>query len=134
MPVQRTSEKVYVGRPPSSSVFWRRMAVIKPRIFRPAMLFSVSNRHGVTLLMTRCLLVSTLFSVGLAACSMRDGMNDACEWPSEAGAALGVRNSAHERHLMEDVRVAEELGIRYNDVRLARGLAVPGKPQTRDDC
>jgi len=122
------------GRLPSSSVFWRRIVGHETTLLSASDAVSVSNRHGMTRLMTRFLIVSAVFSFGLAACSMRDGMTDACEWPFEAGAALDVRNSAHERHLMEDVRVAEELGIRYNDARLARGLAVPGKPQTRDEC
>src|SRR5438552_3150725 len=68
------------------------------------------------------------------SCSMREGMNDRCEWPSEPVTILNPRNPEGQRHLIEDVRVAEELGIRYHDGHLKRGTAVPDQPQTRDDC
>jgi hypothetical protein len=68
------------------------------------------------------------------ACSMPDGMNDDCQWPSEPASALDVRNAAHQRHLVDDVRIAEELGIRYDDSRLALGPARAGWPRTRDEC
>jgi len=77
---------------------------------------------------------SLVFSVCIVACSMRDGMNDNCEWPSEPAIALDLRNRANERHLVDDLRVAEELGIRYSDSRVARGTAPPEWARTRDDC
>jgi hypothetical protein len=61
----------------------------------------------------------------LGGCSLRAGMNHDCEWPSEPASAVDVRSSRHLRHLIDDVRVAEELGIRYSD---ATGLA--GRPSS----
>ena len=61
----------------------------------------------------------------LGGCSLRAGMNHDCEWPSEPATALDVRSSRHVRHMVDDVRVAEELGIRYSD---ATGVA--GRPST----
>lgn len=86
--------------------------------------------------MTRLLMLSAslVFSIAVAGCSMPDGMNDNCEWPSEPATALDLRNPAHARHLVDDVRVAEELAIRYDDLRPAGGPAAPDKPRTRDDC
>src|SRR5438034_3868725 len=75
-----------------------------------------------------------LFAGYSISCSMRQGMNDTCEWPSEPATVLNLRNPVDERHLVDDVGVAEELGIRYHDARLARGTAAPDKPRTRDDC
>src|SRR3989442_14151338 len=90
---------------------------------------------GISRPMTQLLMLSTslVFSIGVAGCSMRDGMNDNCEWPSEPATALDLRTPAHARHLVDDVRVAEELAIRYDDLRLAHGPAAPDKPRTRDD-
>ena len=61
-------------------------------------------------------------------------MNDKCVWPPEPPARLDLRNRGHQRHLVDDVRVAEELGIRYDDSRRAQGTPAPGKPLTRDEC
>ena len=65
---------------------------------------------------------------------MPKGMNEDCRWPPEPHRALDVRRAADARHLVNDVRAAEELGVRYEDSRLRRGAAAPGSPQTRDDC
>lgn len=73
-------------------------------------------------------------SLVLSGCKMPDGMNDACEWPAEPQAPLDPRNAADQRHLVNDVRVAEELGVRYEDSRLRRGHVSAGAPLTRDDC
>jgi hypothetical protein len=61
-------------------------------------------------------------------------MNDACHWPAEPRTALDLGNTAHLSHLRADVKVAEELGVRYDDTRLAHGPALEGQPKTRDDC
>ena len=83
-------------------------------------------------------LVTGLLPILLAsvatACSMPDGMNDDCQWPSEPRSTLDVGNAAHQRHLVDDVRVAEELGIRYDDSRLALGPARAGWPPTPEQC
>jgi len=91
---------------------------------------------GITGPMTQSLMLSAslVFTVCTLGCSMRAGMNDACQWPSEPATALDPTNRAHQRHLVDDVRVAEELGIRYDDSRRARGAPSPGKPVKRDEC
>jgi hypothetical protein len=40
-----------------------------------------------------------------------------CAWPDEAARRLDLRTNADQRHLNADARVAEELAIRYADVR-----------------
>jgi hypothetical protein len=45
-----------------------------------------------------------------------------------------LRQASDRRHLLNDVRVAEELGVRYNDSHRTRDSVLPGAPQTRDEC
>ena len=80
---------------------------------------------------TALLVAGTAVCGGVAGCSLPNGMNDDCEWPSEATFALDLRIAAHERHLRSDVRAAEELGIRYDDSRSAAGRDAR---LTRDEC
>ncbi len=68
------------------------------------------------------------------SCSVSAGMNNDCEWPSEEPARLALWDDDDAEHLLHDVKIAEELGVRYEDTRLARGLARDGKPTTRDEC
>lgn len=65
---------------------------------------------------------------------MRQGMNDACKWPSESATALHLQNRADQQHLVDDVRVAEELGIRYWDAQRAQGLPYTEWARTRHLC
>lgn len=52
----------------------------------------------------------------LAGCGMPDGMNGDCQWPPR-----GVTTAQpSDRHLTSDLRVAEELAIRYADRRHSR--------------
>lgn len=68
------------------------------------------------------------------SCSVPEGMNNDCEWPSEQSRPLGLNDRDRAAHLRQDVKTAEELGVRYDDTRLALGPAPPGQPRTRDEC
>lgn len=67
-------------------------------------------------------------------CSVPAGMNHDCEWPREQPVPLDLSDDDHTEHLLQDVKVAEELAVRYEDTRLARRLARDGQPRTRDEC
>jgi hypothetical protein len=59
-----------------------------------------------------------LASLCLFGCSRRPGLNFDCKWVPDPAFAVDLRNEAHVQHLLDDIRVAEELDIRYGD-RLA---------------
>jgi hypothetical protein len=63
--------------------------------------------------MFRCLIV--LVVVAMAGCARREGMNFECAWPPDAAAALDIADPVAVRHLLDDIQLAEELGIRYGD-------------------
>jgi len=85
----------------------------------------------MTRLPRAALLIVLLLELG---CNMPEGMNEDCQWPAESRVVLDLKRLADRRHLLNDVRVAEELGMRYSDSRLRRNLPIPGGPQTRDEC
>jgi len=68
------------------------------------------------------------------SCSVPNGMNNECEWPGEQPRPLNLNDRDDAAHLRQDIKTAEELGVRYEDTRLARGPASPGQPSTRDEC
>src|SRR5262245_49035704 len=47
--------------------------------------------------------------------------NDDCRWPEEQSQRLDLQNPTDVHHLRKDVELAEELSIRYGDVRWAPG-------------
>ena len=57
----------------------------------------------------------------VAGCITRPGMNSDCQWPPEQARPLDLRNGSDRRHLIEDVELAEELAVRYND-RWQKGI------------
>jgi len=54
-------------------------------------------------------------SLCLVACNRREGLNFDCRWVPDPVWQVDVRSQAHVQHLLDDIRVAEELGIRYGD-------------------
>jgi hypothetical protein len=80
------------------------------------------------------ILAFAICAAGVSACALPKGMNDECGWPSEQAFVLDLQDAAHRRHLLNDVRVAEELGVRFHDTYLNRGRGRPDWPLTRDDC
>ena len=61
---------------------------------------------------------SLLAILCLSACSRRAGLNFDCQWVPDPAARVDLRNESDVEHLLDDIRVAEELAIRYGD-RLA---------------
>jgi hypothetical protein len=49
------------------------------------------------------------------ACLPRERLNDACQWTADTAVLPPPGDPARRTHLIEDVRVAEDLGIRYGD-------------------
>src|SRR5437867_3810499 len=76
-------------------------------------------------------LVVLLLSISFGACSMPDGMNNDCEWPPHERVAADLPRQADQRHLAGDIRVAEELAIRFTD---ARGKLSPLAGQRLKEC
>ena len=56
--------------------------------------------------------------LGAAGCLPRARVNAACRWVGDAADVAAP--SAHRTHLVEDVRVAEDLGVRYADAVIGR--------------
>jgi hypothetical protein len=56
-----------------------------------------------------------LTSVCLVACSRREGLNFDCAWVSDPLLQVDVHNEGHVQHVLADIRVAEELAMRYGD-------------------
>jgi len=69
-------------------------------------------------------LVSVIILAG-SACALRPGMNSTCAWPADG------TPSSETRHLVADVRIAEELAIRYAD---AAGKLDPEWRNRLDSC
>jgi hypothetical protein len=63
----------------------------------------------------RRLLAIVLASFCLFACGRRAGINFDCKWVPDPALRVDLRNESHVQHLLDDIRVAEELGMRYGD-------------------
>ena len=87
----------------------------------------------MTRLVSGCLLVSLC----CAGC-VSGPRNPNCEWSDEPAALLDLNKAAHQRHLNEDARVAEELAIRHADStrghRSGHFTSVDDYRRTRDRC
>jgi hypothetical protein len=64
---------------------------------------------------------------GAGACADR---NANCEWPAEGPRSLDLGSPADLRHLRRDIELAEDLAIRYGDVRWGPG---PSRQQGRQE-
>jgi|SRR5450432_2420472 len=89
--------------------------------------------------MTRLLPLSLLALGGLIGCARHVQPNSDCEWPHEiASGPLNLSQQSQLQHLRDDAEFAEDLGIRYADVR--RGPpsghfeGMPEYGRTRDQC
>jgi hypothetical protein len=69
--------------------------------------------------------VAVVLSVSCAACMHCCGLNSTCVWPEERGVSLDLAQRRDQQHLLNDVRLAEELGVRYAD----RNRIMRGNPQ-----
>ena len=91
-------------------------------------------------------MAALVLDIACGACAMREGMNLDCEWPSESVRSLDLHNPTDLRHLVHDVEVAEELGIRYADrlagkrpvsvlgIQVRTGLGGPSSEKIREGC
>jgi hypothetical protein len=70
-----------------------------------------------------------LLVASVASCGGR-GVNTDCQWPTENSRPLDLQQSSDARHLQRDIELAEELSIRYGDVRWPPGSA---RRNGRDD-
>jgi hypothetical protein len=72
-----------------------------------------------------------LLVVVLTGCVMPRGMNDRCEWPSEPPLAARAHGEANRANLTDDIKIAEELAIRFTD---AQGKLNPLAGQRLREC
>ena len=66
----------------------------------------------------RRLIFVALWSLSITSCSQRGALNFSCQWVDAPPFPLHLQLEAHTLHLIDDIRAAEELAIRYGD-RLA---------------
>ena len=57
-------------------------------------------------------------------CIERDRVNKTCEWTGDSAFAIDQQNEAHQRHLVADAQLAEELAIRHADAEFGRRYGV----------
>jgi hypothetical protein len=57
-------------------------------------------------------------------CIARDRVNKSCEWTGDTRFTLDPENAAHQRHLIADAQLVEELGIRYADAEFGKRFGV----------
>ena len=61
------------------------------------------------------LIAVVLAGIILSACQRRDGLNFDCSWVPDPPFRADVGDDSHLQHLLDDIRVAEELAIRHGD-------------------
>ncbi len=78
---------------------------------------------------------SVVIAAGLAsaACLPRERLNASCKWTGDSAVLRPPGDATRRKHLTEDVRVAEELGIRYAD-SVAGGMVTDRYVRLRDWC
>jgi hypothetical protein len=81
--------------------------------------------------MARNLVLSCVMLLCCIGCEPRAGMNSSCIWPFEPVSLIDSSRDSDRRHLVDDVRIAEELGIRYAD---GKGKLRPDSLQIRSGC
>jgi hypothetical protein len=81
--------------------------------------------------MRRLVIISILLLVCSVAFAEPDRRNTDCQWPQETAFPLDLRNPEQRRHLTDDADLAEDLAIRYADLRVG---PTAGYGETRDQC
>lgn len=61
------------------------------------------------------LLAIVLASLTFYGCSRREGLNFDCQWVPDSAVRVDLRDRSQVRHLVDDLRTAEELAMRYGD-------------------
>lgn len=72
-------------------------------------------------------------SLAVVGCLPRERINAACRWTSDTATLPPDATSARRAHLLEDVRVAKDLGIRYADASAGR-MNTPAWRQAVTSC
>lgn len=67
--------------------------------------------------------VSTLY-VTCPGCIDRGRINSACDWTGDTAFPVDASNAAHQKHLVSDAHIAEELAIRHADVEFGKRFGV----------
>lgn len=57
-------------------------------------------------------------------CIDRNRINSACHWTGDNAFPIDLSNAAHQKHLVGDAHIAEELAIRHADVEFGRRFGV----------
>jgi hypothetical protein len=60
----------------------------------------------------------------MPGCIARDRVNKNCDWTGDSRFTLDPENAAHQRHLIADAQLVEELGIRYADAEFGKRFGV----------
>jgi hypothetical protein len=58
--------------------------------------------------------------VGCPGCIERDRVNSTCEWTGDTTFPLDSQNREHQRHLIKDAQLAEDLSVRFADTEHKR--------------
>src|SRR5712691_7548870 len=62
--------------------------------------------------------------LAMVGCTRRDGMNFECSWPSDPVFVVDLSDPVALGHLLDDIGLAEELGVRYGDQNSGRRVAM----------
>lgn len=69
-------------------------------------------------------LVALVTYLTCPGCIDRARVNTACEWTGDTAFPIDPQNPAHQKHLVGDAHLAEELAIRYADAEFGRRFGV----------
>jgi hypothetical protein len=78
----------------------------KLTMLRPSSPFTTGFRHAFR---------PAAVMIALTACAPRERINSSCEWRDSVRTSLPASSDIRRKHIEEDVRVAQDLGIRYGD-------------------
>ena len=62
--------------------------------------------------------------VSCPGCIDRNRVNQTCEWTSDTVFPIDPQNAAHQKHLVADAQLAEELAIRHADAEFGRRFGI----------
>ena len=97
----------------------------------PSLRSTLSSRSDAVKTCVRSL--ALLLAVSITACLPQDRLNATCRWMDTAILAPPGTHSRRS-HLIEDIGVAQELGIRYADSVAGRNLDTPERQRAQDEC
>lgn len=83
---------------------------------------------------TGSLILALLVAVFIAGCLPQDRLNAACRWIADTANLAPPGTHSRRSHLIEDIGVAQELGIRYADSVAGRNLDTPERQRAQDEC